>query len=59
MKKKGLVIGGIVAATLLVGGWALAQSARSRWPGGMTGEEWDRECMVRWGLACGVKWALA
>ena len=27
MKKKLLVIGGIAAGTLLVGGWALAQSA--------------------------------
>ncbi len=36
MKKKGLVIGGIVAATLLVGGWALAQSA-GHGPGGMHG----------------------
>ena len=27
MKKKVLVIGGIAAATVLVGGWALAQSA--------------------------------
>lgn len=34
--KKVLVIGGFVAATLLVGGWALAQSA-SHGPGGMRG----------------------
>ena len=33
MKKKVLVIGGIAAATILVGGWALAQSA-SHGPGG-------------------------
>jgi hypothetical protein len=33
MKKKTLVIGGIAAATLLVGGWALAQSA-GHGPGG-------------------------
>ena len=36
MKKKVLVIGGIAAATLLVGGWALAQSA-GHGPGGMRG----------------------
>jgi hypothetical protein len=36
MKKKMLVIGGIAAATLLVGGWALAQSA-GHGPGGMRG----------------------
>ena len=36
MKKKDLVIGGIAAATLLVGGWALAQSA-GHGPGGMHG----------------------
>jgi len=36
MKKKVLVIGGIAAATLLVGGWALAQSA-SHGHGGMRG----------------------
>lgn len=36
MKKKTLVIGGIAAATLLVGGWALAQSA-DHGPGGMRG----------------------
>ena len=36
MKKKVLVIGGFVAATLLVGGWALAQSA-GHGPGGMRG----------------------
>ena len=36
MKKKVLVIGGIAAATLLVGGWALAQSA-GHGPGGMHG----------------------
>ena len=36
MKKKVLVIGGIVAATLLVGGWAFAQSA-GHGPGGMHG----------------------
>ena len=36
MKKKLLVIGGIAAATLLVGGWALAQSA-GHGPGGMRG----------------------
>jgi hypothetical protein len=34
MKKKILVIGGIAAATLLVGGWALAQSA-DHGPGGI------------------------
>lgn len=34
MKKKTLVIGGIAAASLLVGGWALAQSA-GHGPGGM------------------------
>src|SRR5947207_7131929 len=33
MKKKALVIGGIVAATALVGGWALAQTV-SPGPGG-------------------------
>ena len=36
MKKKVLLIGGIAAATLLVGGWALAQSA-GHGPGGMRG----------------------
>jgi hypothetical protein len=36
MKKKTLVIGGIAAATLLVGGWALAQST-GHGPGGMPG----------------------
>jgi hypothetical protein len=36
MKKKILVIGGIAAATLLVGGWALAQSV-GHGPGGMHG----------------------
>jgi len=36
MKKKVLIIGGIAAATLLVGGWALAQSA-GHGPGGMRG----------------------
>jgi hypothetical protein len=36
MKKKVLVIGGFVAATLLVGSWALAQSA-GHGPGGMRG----------------------
>lgn len=36
MKKKTLVIGGIAAATLLVGGWALAQSA-DHGPRGMRG----------------------
>ena len=33
MKKKVLIFGGIAAATLLVGGWALAQSA-GHGPGG-------------------------
>lgn len=36
MKKKALIIGGIAAATVLVGGWALAQSA-GHGPGGMRG----------------------
>jgi hypothetical protein len=36
MKKKVLIFGGIAAATLLVGGWALAQSA-GHGPGGMHG----------------------
>jgi hypothetical protein len=36
MKKKVLIIGGIAAATLLVGGWALAQSV-GHGPGGMRG----------------------
>jgi hypothetical protein len=36
MKKKTLLIGGIAAASLLVGGWALAQSA-GHGPGGMHG----------------------
>jgi hypothetical protein len=36
MKKKVLVIGGIAAATVLVGGWALAQSP-GHGPGGMRG----------------------
>ena len=36
MKKKVLIIGGFVAAILLVGGWALAQSA-GHVPGGMRG----------------------
>ena len=36
MKKKVLLIGGIAAATLLVGGWAMAQSA-GHGPGGMRG----------------------
>ena len=36
MKKKALVIGGIVAATALAGGWALAQSS-GHGPGGMRG----------------------
>jgi hypothetical protein len=36
MKKKTLVIGGIAVASLLVGGWALAQSA-GHGPGGMRG----------------------
>lgn len=36
MKKKTLVIGGIAAASLLVGGWALAQSGEHG-PGGMRG----------------------
>jgi hypothetical protein len=36
MKKKALVIGGIAAATLLAGGWALAQST-GHGPGGMHG----------------------
>lgn len=36
MQKKVLVIGGIVTATLLVGGWALAQSGEHG-PGGMRG----------------------
>ena len=41
MKKKALLIGGIAAATLLAGGWALAQSADHGpggfGPGGMMG----------------------
>ena len=36
MQKKVLVIGGIITATLLVGGWALAQSGEHG-PGGMRG----------------------
>ena len=36
MKRKTLIIGGIAAATVLVGGWALAQSA-GHGPGGMHG----------------------
>jgi hypothetical protein len=36
MKKKALVIGGVAAATLLAGGWALAQST-GHGPGGMRG----------------------
>ena len=36
MKKKVLVIGGIAAATVLVGGWAFAQSP-GHGPGGMRG----------------------
>lgn len=36
MKKKTLIIGGIAAAIVLVGGWALAQSA-GHGPGGMRG----------------------
>ena len=36
MKKKVLAIGGIVTATVLVGGWALAQSS-GHGPGGMRG----------------------
>jgi hypothetical protein len=36
MKKKVLVIGGIAAATVLIGGWALAQSP-GHGPGGMRG----------------------
>jgi hypothetical protein len=36
MKKKTLIIGGIAAASLLAGGWALAQSA-GHGPGGMRG----------------------
>jgi hypothetical protein len=36
MKKKALIIGGIAAAIVLVGGWALAQSA-GHGPGGMRG----------------------
>ena len=36
MKKKVLLVGGIVAATVLVGGWALAQSS-GHGPGGMRG----------------------
>ena len=36
MKKKVLLFGGIAAATVLVGGWALAQSA-GHGPGGMHG----------------------
>ena len=42
MKKKFLVIGGIAAATLLVGGWALAQSA-DHGPGGMRGMGMDMQ----------------
>ena len=45
MKKKILVIGGIAAATLLVGGWALAQST-DYGPRGMRGMGWV--CMARW-----------
>ena len=66
MKKKILIIGGIAAATLLVGGWALAQST-DHGPRGMRGMgmgmqgqmgpgKWDT---VKWGRAGGVKWALA
>ena len=51
MKKKILVIGGIAAATLLVGGWALAQSG-DHGPGGMRGSwEWAWAA-ARWGKAC-------
>ena len=65
MKKKALVIGGIAAATLLVGGWALAQSA-GHGPGGISAggmmgmqARWARECTARWGLACGDRWVPA
>jgi hypothetical protein len=37
MKKKALIIGSMAAATMLVGGWALAQSADHFGPGGMHG----------------------
>jgi hypothetical protein len=61
MKKKVLIFGGIAAATLLVGGWALAQSA-GHGPGGfsaggMMGCEatWAKECTAKWGKACAGK----
>ena len=67
MKKKFLVIGGIAAATLLVGGWALAQATgpggfgppfmRGMGPGGMGpgmhGHRWGH------GPGCAVRWAQA
>ena len=64
MKKKVLVIGGIAATTLLVGGWALAQSpvmVLVVCAGGMMGMrgQWARACAAKWGPACGVKWARA
>ncbi len=49
MKKKTLVIGGIAAAILLVGGWALAQSA-DQGPGGMHGMGPDMHGQMRPGM---------
>ena len=65
MKKKVLVIGGIAAATVLVGGWALAQSPGHGpggfGPGGMQGMhgQMGPECAAKWGLECGDRWVPA
>ena len=56
MRKKILVIGGIAAATLLVGSWALAQPV-DRGPRGMRGMGTGMHGQM--GQACRVKWAPA
>lgn len=53
MKKKVLVIGGIVAATVLVGGWALAQSA-GHGPRGMHGMGMGMKGQMGQGMRGGV-----
>ena len=59
MKKKILVIGGIAAATLLVGGWALAQSAGHGHGAACAEWAWEWVCTARWARACTAKWAPA
>src|SRR5450759_5031231 len=51
MKKKVLIFGGIAAATLLVGGWALAQST-DYGPGRMRGMGMGIHCQMVPGMNC-------